>query len=268
MGGEWQNIYCGRACKLIASANEQQPASWRGTLSQINLASIRVWFVRCRPSGGLVQSFFTSPSARRQVDRRIISRISGKLYHKEAAEMGKEKVSFQLKTPKGTRDCRIVERKKDVADAFQGMGKIWLSVTGSSRQSQRSSNSMEQSQLIRMSLHLLFPCNSFQHMRVNNLRSCAILSRLLGLFLSISASPSFHIAMLIKVPSPVFELKEILSGKYGEDSKLIYDLQDQGGELCSLRYDLTVPFARWLAMNSSIQNIKVKSGAATSLSVY
>ena len=54
----------------------------------------------------------------------------------------------------------------------------------------------------------------------------------------------------------MFELKEILSGKYGEDSKLIYDLEDQGGELCSLRYDLTVPFARWLAMNSSIQNIK------------
>jgi histidyl-tRNA synthetase len=47
-----------------------------------------------------------------------------------------------------------------------------------------------------------------------------------------------------------------LSGKYGEDSKLIYDLQDQGGELCSLRYDLTVPFARWLAMNQSVGNIK------------
>jgi histidyl-tRNA synthetase len=30
---------------------------------------------------------------------------------------------------------------------------------------------------------------------------------------------------------------------------LIYDLQDQGGELCSLRYDLTVPFARYCAMN-------------------
>ena len=58
------------------------------------------------------------------------------------------------------------------------------------------------------------------------------------------------------LPSPVFELREILSGKYGEDSKLIYDLSDQGGELCSLRYDLTVPFARWLAMNPSIQNIK------------
>ncbi|KAH7079244.1 hypothetical protein BKA63DRAFT_261937 [Paraphoma chrysanthemicola] len=56
--------------------------------------------------------------------------------------------------------------------------------------------------------------------------------------------------------TPVFELKEILSGKYGEDSKLIYDLQDQGGELCSLRYDLTVPLARWLAMNPSVQTFK------------
>ncbi|PIA93051.1 Histidine--tRNA ligase, mitochondrial [Cercospora beticola] len=60
----------------------------------------------------------------------------------------------------------------------------------------------------------------------------------------------------VTIDTPVFELKEILSGKYGEDSKLIYDLADQGGELCSLRYDLTVPFARWLAMNSSISSIK------------
>uniref|UniRef100_A0A671MZY8 histidine--tRNA ligase n=1 Tax=Sinocyclocheilus anshuiensis TaxID=1608454 RepID=A0A671MZY8_9TELE len=49
--------------------------------------------------------------------------------------------------------------------------------------------------------------------------------------------------------------KETLTGKYGEDSKLIYDLKDQGGELLSLRYDLTVPFARYLAMNK-ITNIK------------
>ncbi|RFU81453.1 histidyl-trna synthetase [Trichoderma arundinaceum] len=60
----------------------------------------------------------------------------------------------------------------------------------------------------------------------------------------------------VTIDTPVFELKEILSGKYGEDSKLIYDLADQGGELCSLRYDLTVPFARFLAMNKDIQNIK------------
>lgn len=49
--------------------------------------------------------------------------------------------------------------------------------------------------------------------------------------------------------TPVCELRETLTGKYGEDSKLIYDLQDQGGELLSLRYDLTVPFARYLAQN-------------------
>ncbi|KAI9894663.1 MAG: Cytoplasmic and mitochondrial histidine tRNA synthetase [Vezdaea aestivalis] len=60
----------------------------------------------------------------------------------------------------------------------------------------------------------------------------------------------------VTIDTPAFELKEILAGKYGEDSKLIYDLQDQGGELCSLRYDLTVPFARYLAMNPSFQNIK------------
>jgi histidyl-tRNA synthetase len=60
----------------------------------------------------------------------------------------------------------------------------------------------------------------------------------------------------ITIDTPVFELKEILAGKYGEDSKLIYDLADQGGELCSLRYDLTVPFARYLAMNKDVTQIK------------
>lgn len=52
-----------------------------------------------------------------------------------------------------------------------------------------------------------------------------------------------------QIDTPVFELKEILTGKYGDDSKLIYDLKDQGGEILSLRYDLTVPFARYVAMN-------------------
>ncbi|KAI9253177.1 histidyl-tRNA synthetase [Sporodiniella umbellata] len=61
----------------------------------------------------------------------------------------------------------------------------------------------------------------------------------------------------VTIDTPVFELKEILAGKYGEDSKLIYDLADQGGEECSLRYDLTVPFARFLAMNGKeYQNFK------------
>lgn len=59
----------------------------------------------------------------------------------------------------------------------------------------------------------------------------------------------------VTIDTPVFELREILAGKYGEDSKLIYNLEDQGGELTSLRYDLTVPFARYVALNN-IQNIK------------
>lgn len=59
----------------------------------------------------------------------------------------------------------------------------------------------------------------------------------------------------VTIDTPVFELREILTGKYGEDSKLIYNLEDQGGELTSLRYDLTVPFARFVASNS-ISSIK------------
>lgn len=37
----------------------------------------------------------------------------------------------------------------------------------------------------------------------------------------------------VTLDTPVFELKEILSGKYGEDSKLIYDLVDQGASSLS-----------------------------------
>ncbi|XP_064244456.1 histidine--tRNA ligase, cytoplasmic-like [Passer domesticus] len=51
------------------------------------------------------------------------------------------------------------------------------------------------------------------------------------------------------IDTPALELRETLVGKYGEGAKLIYELQDQGGELLALRYDLTVPFARYLAMN-------------------
>jgi histidyl-tRNA synthetase len=51
----------------------------------------------------------------------------------------------------------------------------------------------------------------------------------------------------VSIDTPVFELRSVLTEKYGEESKLIYNLEDQGGELLSLRYDLTVPFARFVA---------------------
>lgn len=56
-------------------------------------------------------------------------------------------------------------------------------------------------------------------------------------------------------------LQETLTGKYGEDSKLIYDLKDQGGELLSLRYDLTVSFSTW-ALVTSDGELFSKPGAA------
>jgi histidyl-tRNA synthetase len=38
----------------------------------------------------------------------------------------------------------------------------------------------------------------------------------------------------VSIDTPVFELRETLMGKYGEDSKLIYDLADQGALPLSL----------------------------------
>lgn len=73
-------------------------------------------------------------------------------------------------------------------------------------------------------------------------RSCflyeEILEKIRDVFVLYGAAP---------ISTPTFEMKSILTNKYGEDSKLIYDLKDQGGEICALRYDLTVPFARYLA---------------------
>jgi histidyl-tRNA synthetase len=55
----------------------------------------------------------------------------------------------------------------------------------------------------------------------------------------------------VAIDTPVLERRDTLTSKYGEDSKLIYDLaNDGGGEPCSLRYDLTVPLARYIATHS------------------
>ncbi|SBT78483.1 histidine--tRNA ligase, putative [Plasmodium ovale] len=54
----------------------------------------------------------------------------------------------------------------------------------------------------------------------------------------------------VEIDTPIFELKETLTDKYGEDAKLIFDLKDQGGENLSLRYDLTVPLYRFVNTNN------------------
>ena len=59
----------------------------------------------------------------------------------------------------------------------------------------------------------------------------------------------------VPISTPMFELRNVLTNKYGDDSKLIFNLEDQGGDICSLRYDLTVPFSRYLCMNK-VQKIR------------
>lgn len=49
--------------------------------------------------------------------------------------------------------------------------------------------------------------------------------------------------------TPVFENKEVLMDKYGDEEKLIYEIEDNGGHKLALRYDLTIPFIRWILEN-------------------
>jgi histidyl-tRNA synthetase len=51
------------------------------------------------------------------------------------------------------------------------------------------------------------------------------------------------------IETPTVEFAETLLGKYGEEEKLIYQFEDKGGRKLALRYDLTVPLARFVANN-------------------
>ncbi len=51
--------------------------------------------------------------------------------------------------------------------------------------------------------------------------------------------------------TPVFERTDVLLGKYGQEAetKLVYNIEENGGESLTLRYDLTVPFTRYILEN-------------------
>jgi histidyl-tRNA synthetase len=51
--------------------------------------------------------------------------------------------------------------------------------------------------------------------------------------------------------TPAIEYIEVLTGKAGENEKLMYAFEDHGGRHVGLRYDLTVPLARVVAMHQS-----------------
>jgi histidyl-tRNA synthetase len=51
--------------------------------------------------------------------------------------------------------------------------------------------------------------------------------------------------------TPVIEYLEVLTGKAGENEKLMYQFKDHGDRQVGLRYDLTVPLARVVAMHQN-----------------
>jgi len=53
----------------------------------------------------------------------------------------------------------------------------------------------------------------------------------------------------VPLETPTVEFAETLLGKYGEEEKLIYQFEDRGGRKLALRFDLTVPLARFIANN-------------------
>ncbi len=56
----------------------------------------------------------------------------------------------------------------------------------------------------------------------------------------------------VPLETPTIEFAETLLGKYGEEEKLIYQFEDKGGRKLALRYDLTVPLARFVANNLGV----------------
>src|SRR5437870_1234757 len=67
-----------------------------------------------------------------------------------------------------------------------------------------------------------------------------ILSRLVEVFERFGFRP---------LQTPALEYYDILAGKYGEEGqRLLYHFQDQGERHVGLRYDLTVPLARVVAL--------------------
>ncbi len=56
----------------------------------------------------------------------------------------------------------------------------------------------------------------------------------------------------VPLETPSVEYASTLLGKYGEEEKLIYKFTDRGGRELALRYDLTVPLARFIANNQDL----------------
>lgn len=70
--------------------------------------------------------------------------------------------------------------------------------------------------------------------------------RIIGIFREIFERHGFE-----PLDTPALEYLDVLTGKAGENEKLMYRFEDAGGREVGLRYDLTVPLARVVAMHQN-----------------
>ena len=70
--------------------------------------------------------------------------------------------------------------------------------------------------------------------------------RIIGIFRDVFERHGFE-----PLDTPVLEYLDVLTGKAGENEKLMYHFEDHGGREVGLRYDLTVPLARVVAMHQN-----------------
>lgn len=70
------------------------------------------------------------------------------------------------------------------------------------------------------------------------LKRKAVLDRIISIYQKFGFDP---------LETPTVEYEETLKGKYGEEEKLIYSFETQGGDRLALRYDQTVPLVRVVA---------------------
>ncbi len=67
---------------------------------------------------------------------------------------------------------------------------------------------------------------------------------------------SFEVFGFLPLDTPALEMYDVLASKYAGGSEILketFKLKDQGNRDLGLRYDLTVPLARFMAMNPSIK---------------
>jgi histidyl-tRNA synthetase len=77
-------------------------------------------------------------------------------------------------------------------------------------------------------------------------RQMILRQRIIGMFREIFEFHGFE-----PIDTPAIEYLEVLTGKAGENEKLMYSFEDQGERRVGLRYDLTVPLSRFVAMHEN-----------------